>query len=57
MRGRNRYFDRGELSRLCREAFRDAADPLSVADIMASVIAAKHFDPRDHVLRDRVDDL
>ena len=57
MRGRNRYFDRGNLSRLCREAFRGADGPLSVADLVASVIDAKHFDPRDCVLRDRVDDL
>ncbi len=56
-RGRNRYFDRGELSRLCREAFRDADGPLSVADLVASVIATKGFDPGDRVLRDRVDDL
>jgi hypothetical protein len=56
-RGRNRYFDRGELSRLCREAFRDAEGPLSVADIVSSVIASKRFDPGDRVLRDRIDDL
>lgn len=57
VRGRNRYFARGELSRLCREAFRDAPGPLSVADLVAAVIAAKGFDAGDRVLRDRIDDL
>jgi hypothetical protein len=57
VRGRNRYFGRGELSRLCREAFRDAAGPLSVAELVAAVIAAKGFDAGDRVLRDRIDDL
>jgi hypothetical protein len=54
---RNRYFGRGELSRLCREAFRDTAGPLSVADLVAAVILAKGFDAGDRVLRDRIDDL
>ena len=57
VRGRNRYFGRGELSRLCRELFRDAPGPLSVADLVAAVIAAKGFDAGDRVLRDRIDDL
>jgi hypothetical protein len=56
MRGRNRYFAYGELARLCREALRDAS-PLSVADIVGSVITAKGFDTGDHALRERVDDL
>ena len=57
VRGRNRYFGQGELSRLCREAFRDAPGPLSVADLVAAVIAAKGFDAGDRMLRDRIDDL
>jgi hypothetical protein len=57
IRGRNRYFASGELSRLCREAFRDASGPLSVAELVAAVIAAKGFDAGDRVLRDRIDDL
>ena len=57
VRGRNRYFGRGELSRLCREAFRDAPGPLSVAELVAAVIGAKGFDAGDRVLRDRIDDL
>jgi hypothetical protein len=57
VRSRNRYFDRGELARLCREAFRDGGDSLSISEIVASVIAAKGFDAGDRVLRDRIDDL
>jgi hypothetical protein len=56
-RGRNRYFGQGELSRLCREAFRDADGPLSVADLTAAVITAKGFNAGDRVLFDRIDDL
>jgi hypothetical protein len=54
---RNRYFERGELSRLCREAFRDAKGPLAVADIINQVIAAKGFDAGDRVLRAAIGDL
>jgi hypothetical protein len=57
VRGRNRYFGRGELARLCREAFRDADSPLTVADLAASVIAAKGFDAGDAVLRKALGDL
>jgi hypothetical protein len=57
VRGRNRYFERGELSRLCREAFLDTLGPLAVPDLVAAVIAAKGFDAGDRVLRDRIDDL
>ena len=56
MRGRNRYFAYGELARLCREVLRDAS-PLSVADIVGKVIAAKGFDAGDYALRERIDDL
>jgi hypothetical protein len=56
IRGRNRYFAYGELARLCREALRDAS-PLSVADIVGAVIAAKGFDVGDLALRERIDDL
>jgi len=57
VRGRNRYFDRGELSRLCRETFRDAEESLSTREIVAAVIAAKGFDAGDRVLRKAVADL
>jgi hypothetical protein len=54
---RNRYFARGELSRLCLEAFRDATEPLSAPDIVAAVIAAKSFDAGDRVLQAAIGEL
>jgi len=54
---RNRYFAAGELARLCLEAFRDAAEPLSVPDIVGCVIAAKGFDAGDRVLREALTTL
>jgi hypothetical protein len=57
VRRRNRYFSRGELSRLCRETFRDAEESLATRDIVAAVIAAKGFDAGDRVLRKAVADL
>ena len=54
---RSRYFATGELSRLCREAFRDAPGPLSQAEITDAVIAAKGFDAGDRVLRTALLDL
>jgi hypothetical protein len=57
VRGRNRYFNPGELSRLCREAFRDAEEPLSAREIVAAVVAAKGFDAGDRVLSHAIGDL
>jgi hypothetical protein len=37
------YFKRGELSRLVREARRDAGKPHAAGEIAAGIIAAKHF--------------
>jgi hypothetical protein len=54
---RNRYFATGELARLCREAFRDAPGPLTTADIVASVIAAKGFDAGDRTLQTAIGEL
>jgi hypothetical protein len=54
---RNRYFARGELARLCLEAFRDAPAPLTTADIVASVIAAKSFDAGDRTLQTAIGEL
>jgi hypothetical protein len=49
---RNRYFARNELSRLCLGVLRTApGELLSTADITDRVIAAKHFDPGDAILR------
>ncbi len=54
---RTRYFAKGELTRLCLEAFRDATGPLSQAEITDAVIAAKGFDAGDRVLRTALLDL
>ena len=54
---RSRYFASGELSRLCREAFRDAPGPLSQAEITDAVISLKGFDVGDRVLRTALLDL
>jgi hypothetical protein len=43
------YFKRGELSRLVREALRDAGKPLAAGEIAASVIAAKQFPDTAHL--------
>jgi hypothetical protein len=50
--GRNRYFARNELSRLCLCVLRTAAgDLLSTDDIAGRVIAGKGFDTGDAILR------
>jgi hypothetical protein len=54
---RNRYFGRGELARLCLEAFRTATAPLSTPDIVGHVIPAKGFDAGDRALRAAIGDL
>jgi hypothetical protein len=49
---RARYFAHNELSRLCLEAFRHAADePITADDIAGRVMVAKAFDLRDSELR------
>ncbi|MGH6877814.1 MAG: hypothetical protein ACREHV_10625 [Rhizomicrobium sp.] len=45
---RQGYFRRGELSRLVREAVRDAGRPLAAGEIAAGVIAAKRFPDAAH---------
>ena len=54
---RNRYFASGELARMCLEAFRDAAEPLPIPDIVARVIAAKGFDAGDRMLQVAIGEL
>lgn len=46
---RESYFRRGELSRLVREALRDAGKPLAAGEIAAGIIAAKHFPDTAHL--------
>ena len=46
---RGAYFKRGELSRLVREALRDAGKPLAAGEIAAGIIAAKHFPDAAHM--------
>src|SRR5438105_4607502 len=43
------YFKRGELSRLVREAIRDAGKPMAAGEIAAGIIAAKHFPDTAHL--------
>jgi hypothetical protein len=43
------YFKRGELSRLVREAIRDAGKHLAAGEIAAGIIAAKHFPDAAHL--------
>ena len=42
------YFKRNELSRLVREALRDAGKPLSAGEIAAGIVAAKQFPEAVH---------
>jgi hypothetical protein len=46
---RESYFRRGELSRLVREALRDAGKPLAAGEIAAGIIAAKRFPDAAHL--------
>jgi hypothetical protein len=46
---RRGYFKRGELSRLVREALRDAGKPLAAGEIAAAIIAAKRFPDAAHL--------
>jgi SRSO17 transposase len=46
---RQAYFKRDELSRLVREALRDAGKPLAAGEIAASVIATKRFPDSAHL--------
>jgi hypothetical protein len=46
---RDAYFKRNELSRLVREALRDAGKPLAAGEIAAAVIAAKRFPDTAHL--------
>jgi hypothetical protein len=45
---RGAYFKRGELSRLVREALRDASKPLAAGEIAAGIVAAKQFPESAH---------
>ena len=45
---RTAYFRRGELSRLVREALRDAGKPLAAGEIAAGIMAAKDFPETHH---------
>jgi hypothetical protein len=45
---RGAYFKRGELSRLVREALRDARKPLAAGEIAAGIVAAKQFPEAAH---------
>src|SRR5215210_5960665 len=44
---RTHYFARNELSRLCMDILREAAEPLTSGEITLRIIAAKGFDARD----------
>jgi len=46
---RQTYFRSGELSRLVREALRDAGKPLAAGEIAAAIIAAKRFPDAAHL--------
>lgn len=46
---RTAYFRRGELSRLVRDALREAGKPLAAGEIAAGIIAAKHFPDTAHL--------
>lgn len=46
---RTTYFRRGKLSRLVREALRDAGKPLAAGEIAAGIIAAKRFPDTAHL--------
>jgi hypothetical protein len=51
------YFAHNELSRLCLDAFRNAAgEPISTDDIAGQIIAAKGFDLADGYLRAAIRD-
>src|ERR1700722_17907025 len=39
----SRYFGRGEFARLCLDALRVATEPQTTAQILASVLKAKHL--------------
>ncbi|HEX3664373.1 MAG TPA: hypothetical protein VHU23_03970 [Rhizomicrobium sp.] len=45
---RTAYFKRGELSRLVRDALREAGKPLAAGEIAAGIIAAKSFPESAH---------
>jgi hypothetical protein len=54
---RARYFGHNELSRLCLDAFRNAAgETISTDEIAGQIIAAKAFDSRDANLRTAIRD-
>ncbi|MGE0258298.1 MAG: hypothetical protein AB7H71_12185 [Alphaproteobacteria bacterium] len=48
---RTQYFGRNELSRLCMDTLRQAAGPLTSAEITARIMTAKGLDARDARLR------
>ena len=51
MRLRSGYFAVGEVTRRCREALRDASEPVSAVDIAIRTMIDKGLDPEDRKLR------
>src|ERR1700686_130932 len=41
---RSPLFGQGEITRSCREALRDAAEPVTLADIVSKIMASKGLD-------------
>jgi hypothetical protein len=48
---RSGYFGHGEMTRRCREALRDAEEPIWADDMAAKIMADKGLDPDDRKLR------
>jgi hypothetical protein len=54
-KSRTRYFARGELTRRCLDALREAGSaPLKTDEIIDQVVVGKGFDAGDRVLRDAI---
>lgn len=52
--GRSHWFENGEMSRLCREALRTAAEPLSAETIVRQIAETRGMDMDDNRLRSRL---
>ena len=48
---RSRYFAAGELTRFCREALRDASEPISATDIAIKALTQRKLDADDARIR------
>jgi hypothetical protein len=52
--GRSQWFENGEMSRLCREPLRNAAEPLSAETMVRQIATARGMDMDDNRLRSRL---